>query len=292
MYIKRAIGLTGFYLLGNRLKDRFVAGSTLREAVAKAKFFRDRGEKSVINILGEHVKEPDTAIRFRKQIIELMVLLNKEGLTDVNIAEKPSQLGLDITRDLYWHNKRQILKAAQIYLPDGLVETDAEDRPYRERVFKITLELSKYFSNQLLACQLNQPGVIQEIQTLNEAGIPVRICKGAYEGGIKGEDDLRRIFLTAVPVAIAFGKRPAFATHDLFLIDYIAKQYAEYKERFEFNLLMGIEANLCQEKHLQGLAFRRYIPCDPNNNWRPYAKRRAETILNIWARNFLYRMRK
>src|SRR3989344_1365761 len=155
MGIKRSVGLIGYYLFANQLKDRFVAGATLQDAVNKAKFFRDRGEKATINILGEHVKNIHEADMVREQIIELMALLNKEGLTDVNVAEKPSQIGLDLSEYLYCRNKVKILEAARMYLPNGFVETDAEDHSYRESVFGVALELSEWFTNQILACQIN-----------------------------------------------------------------------------------------------------------------------------------------
>ena len=83
------------------------------------------------------------------------------------------------------------------------------------------------------------------------------------------------------------GKKISFATHDLFLIDFIARKFAADRDKFEFNLLMGIEENLCRENCLRGFAFRRYITC--GINWRPYGKRRAEAVLGIWLRNFFYR---
>lgn len=289
MSVKKAVGLAGFYLFAERLHRRFVAGDGIEDAVRRAKFYKERGEKSVINILGEHVRDPDEAVRARDQIIELMVLLGKEGLTDVHVAEKPSHIGLDISENLYFDNKARILSAAQIYLPDALVETDAEDHSYHEKVFKITFWLSKAFQNQMLALQLNRNDALREIKILNVLGIPYRLCKGnAYAGDIESEKELRRVFLESAILAAKHGERPAFATHDLFLIDRIARDFPEEKDKFEFELLMGIEENLCKELRFQGFAFRRYIPCGPN--WRPYGKRRAEAVVNTVLRNFWYRI--
>lgn len=292
MWLKRAIGLAGFYLFAERFKDKFVAGSTLQDAVNKAKFYKAKGEKSVINILGEHAKDHNTANRFCEQILELINLLAKEGLGDVHIAEKPSQIGLDVSADLYRANKLRILKCAAIKLPRTLIETDAEDHSYREQVLRISLDLNKYFTNQLICCQMNRKETIWEIVMLRYCGIPTRICKGnAYKGDIEKEDDLRRIFLENLQWHRVVSKEiiSAFATHDLFLIDAIAKELAHCPNLFEFELLMGIEENLPKRPHLQGFTFRRYIPCDPNNQWRPYAKRRAEAIINVWLRNWWYK---
>ena len=138
MGIKRSVGLIGYYLFANQLKDRFVAGATLQDAV------------------------------------------NKEGLTDVNVAEKPSQIGLDLSEYLYCRNKVKILEAARMYLPNGFVETDAEDHSYRESVFGVALELSEWFTNQILACQINLHRTIWEVKKLQDAGVGLRICKVCY----------------------------------------------------------------------------------------------------------------
>ncbi|MBI2041690.1 MAG: hypothetical protein HYT20_01545, partial [Candidatus Nealsonbacteria bacterium] len=218
MIINRIVGLAGYHLFAGRFKDRFVAGSTLQDAVDKAKFYKAKGEKSVINVLGEHAKDHNEANKYCEQILELIALLKKEGLEDVHIAEKPSQIGLDVSETLYRSNKLRILKSAAILLPHTLIETDAEDHSYREQVFRITTDLHKYFSNQLLCCQLNRFGTVQEIKMLRYHGIPMRICKGsAYGGDIKKEKDLRKVFLDILPIIISRAKTSAFATHDLFI---------------------------------------------------------------------------
>lgn len=292
MGVKKWIGLVGFYLFAKGFKDRFVAGSTLQDAVDKAKFYKTKGEKSVINILGEHAKDHNTANRFCEQILELIDLLAREGLDGVHIAEKPSQIGLDVSADLYRANKFRILKCAAIKLPRTFIETDAEDHKYREQVYKIVLDLNKYFANQLICCQLNRKETTWEIVMFRYFGIPMRICKGnAYEGDIKKEENLRRAFLENLQWhrVVSKEKISAFATHDLFLIDAIAKELSHCRNFFEFELLMGIEEDISKKSHLQGFTFRRYITCDPNNQWRPYAKRRAEALVNIWIRNWLYK---
>ncbi len=289
MGLKRVIGLVGFYLFSERLKDRFVAGSSLEDAINRAKFFSKRKEKSVINILGEHAKDREEAVVFREQYVDLIIALVAQGQRDTNIAVKPSQLGLEISEDLYKDNLSRILEVARIYLPEVMVEIDRETHEYARSVRRVSLDLAKRFSNQRLACQINLFETREEICDLINAGISMRICKGnAYPGDIKKEKDLRKIFLEMTfPVVVWGKKKSVFATHDLFLIDSIARRFPLDKDKFEFELLMGIEENLYREPHLQGFTFRRYIPCGPN--WRPYGKRRAEAVVNIVLRNSWYK---
>ena len=287
MGLKRIIGLLGFHFFAERLKNRFMAGETIEEAVARAKLLQQRGEKSTINILGEHAENVAQANKFCKQVIALTLLLAREGMFDVNIAVKPSSIGLDVSYELYKRNNYKILSTANYYLPRISIETDAEEDSYRGQVLETALDYCSCFPNQIVACQINRKDAMMEIEMLARAGISVRLCKGAYPGDITKIADLRRSFLVNAKNLAHFGMRPFLATHDLFLIDAMAERFAAHKDKFEFELLMGIEENLSKESHLQGFTFRRYIPCGPN--WKPYGKRRAGTIVNIWLRNFLHR---
>ncbi|MBI2626223.1 MAG: hypothetical protein HYW69_01350, partial [Candidatus Nealsonbacteria bacterium] len=247
MGIKKAIGLAGFYLLADAIKGRFVAGPSSEDAVKQAKLLKQRGEKSVINILGEHAKNHSEAIEFSCQTIKLIRTLAKEGLTDVNVAIKPSQLGLDVAEYLYLKNIFNILEEAQIYLPGAFVEIDAEDHSYREQALRIAFNCQS-FPNQRLACQVNRRDAYKELVEIVEAGIPVRLCKGnAYPGDIVGNKELRKVFLEMVIYLIEKGKNPAFATHDLYILNFIANNFYHKSDKFELELLMGIEKNLSRK---------------------------------------------
>ena len=178
MGLKRIIGLWGFHLLGEQLKGRFVASST-EDAVNRAKLLKGRGERATINILGEHAKDETEANKFCEQITALISLLAREGMFDVNIAIKPSSIGLDVSHELYKRNNYKILSTANYYLPRISIETDAEEDFYRKYVLETALDYCSCFPNQIVACQINRKDAMMEIEMLARAGISVRLCKGA-----------------------------------------------------------------------------------------------------------------
>ena len=269
----------------------FMAGETTKDAVLVAKTLAQKREKAVINILGEHVKDFHFVYVFLDQYSRLLEAIKIEGL-DINIAIKPSQLGLDSDRRWYELNLSCLLRKTQLILPDALVEIDAEEHHYRKAVFDTTIRLGETYSNQRLACQANLQGTFQEIQALLNKGIAVRLCKGdCYPGDIKSQKEIRKIYLEQAIELIQDGRRTAIATHDPSIIDeVVGLGLGVAKYTFEFEMLMGIEKGLSSGLIARGFSVRRYVPC--GKEWFSYGKRRWKSIPRIMARNWLYRRKK
>ena len=263
---------------------RFVAGETIENAILKAKKLEKKKIGSVINILGEHIDDPNEAIQFKWQYIELLRRLAEEKIKDVNIAIKPSQLGLDISNDFYTEQITEILEKTQECLPFALVEIDREEYRYNEAVKKTCIELSKRFPNQRLACQANISTTHEELLELINAGISVRLCKGtAYQGNIISEKEIGETYLYYAHLLAKEGNCPAIATHDLCLLEKLLNE----TNNTEYQVLLGIENKEMEKLAKMGAKVRFYIPCGPN--WYNYGKRRGKTIPKIFWRNWLYR---
>ena len=273
------------------LAKPFMAGETAKDAIVAAKTLAQKREKAVINILGEHVKDFRLAHGFLDQYGRLLEAIKIEGL-DINIAVKPSQLGLDIDRKWYGLNLSYLLRKTQSILPAALVEIDAEDHLYRKAVFETTIRLGETHSNQRLACQVNLQNTTEEIRALIARGIAVRLCKGdCYPGDIKNQKEIRKIYLEQASELIQGGCRTAIATHDPSIIDQVVcLGLGVAKHKFEFEMLMGIEKGLSSGLAERGFSVRRYVPC--GKEWFSYGKRRWKSIPRIMARNWLYRRKR
>ena len=263
---------------------RFVAGESIDDAVKMAHRLKQKNIYAIINILGEHVRDEQEAIKLRDQYADLIFRLYLNGLSNTHISVKPSQLGLEISESLYENNLREILRRAMVYLPNSLVEIDREGRGCSKSVRKISLALARYFSNQRLACQINLYETPGEIQTFIKAGISIRLCKGAYPGDIKDEKEIRKIFLEQAFLLEGGGNPSAIATHDPYLIDKLRGRIKSWQ------VLLGIENKIMEGFASGGDEVGFYVPCGPN--WWSYGKRRARAILKIWSRNRWYRIRK
>lgn len=283
MEMPRFLRKIGFHLFAKR----FVAGETIEDAVRVAKELEKKKIYAIINILGEHVKEVGEVAFIVGEYLELLKRLKEEGL-DVHISIKPSQLGLDISRELYRECLGIILKNAQLVLPRVLVEIDREDHHYAKVVREVSLDLARTFPNQRLCCQLNLNETPEEIRQLVKAGISIRLCKGtAYPGDVEDEEKLRERFLVEAPFLSKKGKRPVAATHDLYLIDKL-----KGKGNLGFQVLRGIEnkemEKLIQENENIEVGF--YVPC--GSYWYSYGKRRWKSIAKIFWRNSCYRIKR
>lgn len=259
------------------LVRRFVAGERLEDAVAIAKKQCKDGLYPIINILGEHVKERETALRFFCQYLALIYLLNKEGLPNAHISIKPSQLGFDISPLLYRNYLSEILEYAAQKIPDGLVEIDAEDERYCCGVQTVSLSLAK---NQRICRQANIDITAIQIEKIINAGLSVRLCKGAYEGNVK---DVKRRYLELANILIGAGRTSSIATHDLRLL-------AKIKDRrLEIQMLLGIENGFAKRLAAAGFRVGIYIPC--GKDWMAFARRRWKTVPAIILRNAWHRIR-
>jgi proline dehydrogenase len=122
---------------------------------------------------------------------------------------------------------------------------------------------------------------------MNELGVRVRLCKGAYAEpatvAFKEKSEVDSSYVELTKSLMKDGNYPALATHD----DAIADEslaFAEAEgigaERFEFQMLHGVRRDLQQELMEKGHNVRVYIPF--GGSWYPYLMRRlAERPANM-----------
>lgn len=260
------------------LASRFVAGETIDDAVRAARILDKKGIYSIINILGENVKDYETAIRFRDQYLKLINKLAAEDFKRAHIAVKPSQLGIEVSDFLYRQNLGEILQEMSICLPDSMVEIDRETHDYANIIKEVSMDFSNAFpGGQRLACQLNRKECLREIAEFVKAGVSIRLCKGtAYSGDIKDEDELRKRFLWQAISLYKNENNSVAATHDPWLLD-------KLKDVMGIQVLLGIENQRAEKLVSGGKEVGIYVPCGPE--WWTYGKRRWKSIAKIYFRN-------
>ena len=110
-------------------------------------------------------------------------------------------------------------------------------------------------------------------------GVSVRLCKGIYIEkrtiAFKGYETVRLNFLQALEKLLTRGVYVGIATHDehlvcgaLGLIDRLKVQ----RERYEFQMLLGVEPELRRILIAAGHRLRVYVPY--GRDWYPYSTRR------------------
>lgn len=274
------------------IAKRFVAGETLEEAIHAAKQLNAKGLLVTVDNLGEsvhNVAEAERATRAYLDLLDAMAAAQING----NASLKLTQLGLDINEDLCITNMRHILSRAVYH--KTFIRIDMESTAYTERTLRIyrTLREEYNFTNVGVVIQSYLRRSEQDVRELATEGGNIRLCKGAYKEPPalafpeKADVDANYIKLMQIfldDAARAKGAYIGCATHDPAMIEatkgYAAAQ-AIPKDRFEFQMLYGIRAQLQTQLASEQYKMRIYIPY--GTEWYPYFMRRlAERPANVW----------
>lgn len=276
-----------------RTARRFVAGETLEEAVAVVKRLNDQGLSATLNHVGESITSEAEAAQAVEDFRRLLQRIAAEGLVS-SISVKPSHLGLAFGADLCYENIADIVQTAQQH---GLmVEIDIEGSTDVEATLAIYRRLLQTFNNGLRqAMQAYLYRTPADLQHLFEQGLTpnIRLVKGAYqeppELAYQDKQEINRAMLRLMeillsPQAQASGAYLALGSHDPLLIESLRREVELRgigKDKFEFQMLLGVRRDEQQRLAGQGYQVRVYVPY--GSAWYPYFMRRlAERPANLF----------
>jgi len=263
----------------------FVAGDTNAEAIQAVAELRDQGIMSTLDVLGESVKDRNTAEKAVAAYLELLDVIKAAG-SDAHISLKLTQQGLDIDTEYCYQNVRRIVQKAGSL--GTFVRIDMEGTPHTDRTLDVFRRLRQEFDNVGIVIQAYLYRSEKDINDLNEIGAKVRLCKGAYkepkELAIKKMKDIRANYMKLAASLFREGVYPAIATHDFKLIaltkDYVAA-HSIPNDKFEFQFLYGIRKKSFQKLAAEGYRVRCYVPF--GTHWLTYNLRRLrERKENVW----------
>jgi proline dehydrogenase len=163
-----------------------------------------------------------------------------------------------------------------------------EDSSVTSITLDIYRELRKQFDNVgivIQSCLRRSKGDIAEL--INEGPTDVRLCKGIYiepeDIAYTDADEIRSSFNELLEQLFKGGaKRVGIATHDPLLVnraEEIVKQLQVAKERYEFQMLLGVAGTLRRELVAKGHPLRVYVPF--GELWYRYSIRRLRENPNI-----------
>jgi proline dehydrogenase len=271
--------------LAKPLTRRFVAGNTLAEALDVCAKINGQGILTTLDPLGESVTQREEALVSRDHALEAIRALAARKLNST-ISVKLTQLGLDIDAELCFANARALAEAAR---ESGTrVEFDMETSAHVDRTLDIVHRLHREYGCVRAVIQAYLYRSEADIRGLNAAGIPVRLCKGAYqeapEVAFPDKERVDENYLALTRLLLSEGTYAAIATHDDRMV---AGALGAPKESFEFQMLYGVRRDLQRQLLAQGYRVRLYVPY--GEAWYPYFMRRlAERPANVLflARNF------
>lgn len=260
-----------------RFARRFVAGQNVDEAIATARGLEARGLLHTFNYLGEHVRSREAAEGATRAYLRAIEAVRLAGL-DCSLSVKLTQLGLEVDPRLCRDNLERIVATADPRR--SFIRVDMEHAAVVDATLDLALATrAAGHAHVGVVLQSALRRTPDDLARVVEAGLPVRLVKGAYKEAadiaFPEKADVDRAFAGLAETLLDAGRRPAFATHDPRMVAAVraaAEARGIARDRFEFQMLYGVRRDLQAGLHAQGYRVRVYLPFGAD--WFPYFMRR------------------
>ncbi len=256
----------------------YVAGETLDDAIETIRQLNAEGAVATVDLLGEEVENRDKAREAVAEYLRLLAAIREHGV-DSFVSVKLSQLGQEIEEDFCFENIRQVVEAAARH--DSFVRLDMEDHTTTDSTLRIYRKLHELFGGERVGVvfQAYMRRTLRDIEELPEQSPNVRLCKGIYieprDVAWKGYETVRLNFVEALEKLFRNNVYVGIATHDEHLVCAamaLIDRLGIPKERYEFQMLLGVDPQLRRIILQGGHKLRVYVPY--GREWYQYSTRR------------------
>jgi proline dehydrogenase len=281
---KRLEALVSRNPLTKSLVSRYVAGTTLDDAIAVAQALNAKGIDVSLDLLGETVSELRESAAATNAYVDTIHAIAKHA-PGATVSVKLSQLGVGLDQSVCAGHLKRMLEVAD---QSGVtVEVDME----HSSVGPQTLETYRSFLPSFPETRVAQQAALRRCQndlhSFTDIKPRIRLVKGAYRESIDkaicDADEVTAQFLHLTEWVLRNLPDPAFGTHDSACIDHVravADRLGINHRDFEFQMLYGVRRDLQEKLAAQGYRVRVYVPF--GSQWYPYLMRRmAERPANL-----------
>ena len=272
-----------------RSVSRFMPGERLEDALEASRAQQSAGINTILTKLGENLTRVEEAEEVTQHYLDVLDKVRAAGL-DAQISVKPTQLGLDLDKDLCFRNlQRLVQRAAE---RGNFVWIDMESSPYVDPtldLFRRTRERSPFIG---VALQAYLYRTAKDIDSLLPLGPAIRLVKGAYlepaDVAFPKKSDVDENYYKLACRMLAEDARRTggllhVATHDGTLIGRINGFIAQHEvptSAYEYAMLYGIQRGL--QTRLVGEGRRLRVLISYGEYWFPwYMRRLAERPANV-----------
>lgn len=261
-----------------RVSSRYVAGPEVADAVRTVKRLMAEGAVTTLDLLGEEITNLAEADSPRRLYLKLITTIVDEDLAS-GISLKLTQLGLKLDAARCEENLRSILDLAEQH--DIFTRIDMEDSPVTQATLDIYGQVCKDYQRVGVVIQAYLRRSLADVTRIAQAAGDLRICKGIYveptEVAFQTHDEIRRSFIALNNLMFDAGAYVGIATHDEAVVA-AAIQHIETntiaKDRYEFQMLLGVRSALRRRLIKQGHRVRVYVPF--GRQWYAYSVRRLQ----------------
>ncbi len=271
---------------------KYIAGETLQDAVNFVKNLNSKGIYATMDVLGESVANKSESIKCKNEALEVLEAIEKNKLM-ANLSIKPTQMGLAIDEQFAYEQILELVKKAAEY--KNFVRIDMEDSPFTDKTLNLYKRIYADYKNVGVVIQAYMKRSIDDVIALNKIGTNYRLCKGIYVEpaaiAYKGKQEVRDNYLKLLDQMFKDGNYVGIATHDKPLIDAAYARIKEQniaKDKFEFQMLLGVREDLRDKINADGYKIRIYVPF--GKDWYAYSVRRLKenpSVAGTIAKSFL-----
>src|SRR5262245_5067130 len=272
-----------------RSVSTFMPGEKLADAMAAATAQQAQAVGTIFTRLGENVTRADEAEEVTRHYLDVLDRVREAGLR-AQISVKPTQLGLDLDREMCAANLQRLVdRAAE---RDNFVWIDMESSPYVDPTLDRFKRARATSPRVGVALQAYLFRTEKDVEALLPLGSAIRLVKGAYLeppsiAFPKKADVDENFYRLACRLLSAEAQRAGgllhVATHDGRLVDRLKTfvwQQKVPKSAYEFAMLYGIQRPL-QQRLVQGSEPLRVLIAY-GEYWFPwYMRRLAERPANV-----------
>lgn len=271
---------------------KYIAGETLQDAVDFVKKLNAKGIYATMDVLGESVANKSESIKCKNEALDVLEAIEKNKLM-ANLSIKPTQMGLAIDEQFAYEQILELVKKAAEY--KNFVRIDMEDSPFTDKTINLYKRIYTDYKNVGVVIQSYMRRSFDDVVALNKIGTNYRLCKGIYVEPVaiayKGKQEVRDNYLKLLDQMFKDGNYVGIATHDKPLIDAAYTRIKEQniaKDKFEFQMLLGVREDLRDKINSDGYKIRIYVPF--GKDWYAYSVRRLKenpSVAGTIAKSFL-----
>ena len=256
------------------IASRFVASETPSGVVEHARRLEDRGVKSICNQLGEHYDSPEPAAADRDAYCSLLGDIADAGL-GACISVKPSQIGLDVSEELFRENFAMIVERAAAH--GKFVWLDMEDHTTTDATLDAYAAQVTEYEGVGVCVQANLGRTPEDLRWLADLPGKVRLVKGAYDepAQIAHREKARVNGAYRECLEFMFERFDggiAVGSHDPEMIEYAISLHDEFGTSFEIQMLMGVREQAQYDLTAEYEVWQ-YVPY--GGKWLSYFSRRV-----------------
>jgi len=269
------------------LIHRYIGGPTASTGISRAADLNRARFRCSMFYLGEYLKDESGARNIVESISNMVQLMSSTGM-DAHISVDPTAIGYLQSPSFCQANAFRIAQVIDAQKKDRegfhCLMLDMEDESLVSYTIDLHDELSAAGLPTALTLQAYLFRTQEDLQRQIHRGSAVRLVKGAFAAkpGIacQGQTEITKRYLALARMMLdgaisSRGFYPIFATHNEGLQEEIislAQARELPSQRYEFEMLLGVQPELAARLSSQGFRVRIYVPCGPD--WWGYVNRR------------------